>query len=69
MTGLACFDDEAVGSDGYCLIGIDLDHCIDNTRVQPHAHKRITRLDTYTELSPSGTGFHSIARAKPLDRR
>ena len=26
------------------------------------------RLDTYTEASPSGTGFHSIARAKPLDR-
>ena len=60
--------DGAVDSDGYCLVGIDFDHCIDDKRVQPLASKWIGQLDTYTELSPSGTGFHSIARAKPLDR-
>ena len=32
------------------------------------ARSRIKRLNTYTECSVSGTGFHCIARAKPLDR-
>jgi AAA domain len=66
--GIGFVFDGAVGPDGYCLVGTDLDHCIDDKRVQPHARKWIARLDTYTELSPSGTGFHLIARAKPSDR-
>lgn len=47
------------------LWGVDLDHAIDpETRIiAGWAKEIIAELDTYTELSPSGTGFHLIAKA------
>lgn len=50
---------------------IDLDHVIDpNTGViQPWAQEIIDRMDSYTEVSQSGTGIHIIIRGKkPGDR-
>jgi len=48
------------------LIGIDLDGVRDPVtgEVEPWAQEIIEILETYTELSPSGRGFHIIARGK-----
>ena len=44
---------------GYC--GVDLDGVIDNEgRLAPFAAAIIERLDTYTEISPSGKGLHLL---------
>lgn len=46
------------------LLGIDIDHCLQiNTNIIEHEHKQeiaqlIIESDTYTEISPSGTGLH-----------
>ena len=41
------------------IIGIDLDHCIDeNKAIAPWAQTIIKGLNSYTEVSPSGTGVH-----------
>ncbi len=51
--------------------GIDLDHCIQEGRLQPWAQEIINALDTYTEYSPSwnkatGTGgVHLLVEGKP----
>lgn len=47
------------------LWGVDLDHAIDpeSRKIELWAREIISELDTYTEISPSGTGFHLIARA------
>ena len=40
-------------------VGIDLDKCVDeDQKIQEWAQKIITRLDSYTEFSPSGKGVH-----------
>ncbi len=46
--------------------GIDLDGCYDPEAnvLDPWAQKIITRLNTYTELSPSGTGVHLIIKGQ-----
>lgn len=45
--------------------GIDLDHVrdADTGELAPWAREVVDALDTYTEVSPSGTGLHLIARA------
>lgn len=51
-------------SDG--LVGIDLDKCCDpdTGEIDRWATDIIKRLDSYTEISPSGTGVHIIVRGK-----
>ena len=71
--GLGYVFDGATGSDGHCYVGMDFDSCVIDVaegrkEIRPIVRKRITRLGTYTERSVSGTGFHCIARAKPLER-
>ena len=55
------------------LAGVDLDHCIDEDTgaVQPWAKAIIEQLDSYTEISPSGTGLRVFLFAKlpPKDRK
>lgn len=47
--------------EGVC--GIDLDHCIDETgKVNAEALRIVDMLDSYAELSPSGTGIHILVR-------
>jgi hypothetical protein len=60
------FDGE-IGSDGLCYCGIDFDACVRDAKVDSLALTRIKRLNAYTERSVSGTGFHCIVRAEPLD--
>lgn len=43
-------------SDPYLVI--DLDHCITHGELDPDALEIINSLDSYTEVSPSGTGVH-----------
>src|SRR5512139_3602025 len=43
--------------DNSALTGIDLDHCIDEDgNVAPWADRIIKRVNSYTEISPSGQG-------------
>jgi putative DNA primase/helicase len=62
--GVGFVFDGKVGPDGTCLVGIDLDRCIDKRKIQHFALERIKRLGTYTELSVSSTGLHLIAAAR-----
>lgn len=55
------------------LLGIDLDHCLEKgTYILNHKDKEIMaqliiEADTYTEISPSGTGLHLyLALSEPL---
>lgn len=46
------------------FVGIDLDHCrdVETDEIAPWAQKIIDKLDSYTEISPSGRGLHIIVR-------
>jgi len=58
-----------VFSDSGPLVGIDLDKCRDPKTgdVQAWAREVIDRLDSYTEISPSGDGFHIYVKSdRPL---
>jgi len=57
---------------GAGLVGVDLDHCHDRTtgRLTPPARTIVDALTSYTEVSPSGTGVHVLARGTlPPGRR
>ena len=46
------------------FVGIDLDHCIDSDgNLSAFAEEVIEQLDSYTEISPSGTGLHIFCKA------
>lgn len=52
------------------LVGIDLDHVIDNGVMMDDARVIIEEIDSYAELSPSKTGVHIIAFGRlPTGRR
>ncbi|MFZ2488965.1 MAG: hypothetical protein WAZ19_12705 [Anaerolineae bacterium] len=53
------------------LIGIDLDDAISSTgELAPWAKQIVEQIDSYTEVSPSGTGIHILAWGKlPPGRR
>lgn len=44
------------------VTGVDLDHCRDpfTGEIEPWAAELVAKLDTYTEISPSGTGLHAM---------
>lgn len=42
--------------------GIDLDHCIENGTIAPWALEIVNDFSTYTEITPSDTGLHLIAK-------
>lgn len=51
-------------ADGGGFVGIDFDHCIQGGQIAPWAAAWVQRLNSYTEISPSGTGLHIICRGK-----
>ena len=55
--------------DPFC--GIDLDDCLDpeTDEIEPWAQEIIDELDSYTEISPRGTGVHILIRAALPDGR
>jgi len=57
--------DKGVGFvfNGNGIIGIDLDHCLDeNGNINEKFSDVVAQLDTYTEVSPSGTGLHLFVK-------
>ncbi|HEX6827104.1 MAG TPA: VapE domain-containing protein [Nitrospiraceae bacterium] len=44
------------------FVGIDLDHCFDPTTgtIATWAQGYVTQLNSYTEITPSGTGLHTL---------
>jgi RecA-family ATPase len=50
--------------DDFC--GVDLDGCLDpvSGEIEPWAQEVIEDLDSYTEISPSGTGVHILLRGE-----
>ncbi|MGE5415882.1 MAG: phage/plasmid primase, P4 family [Acidobacteriota bacterium] len=45
------------------VTGIDIDNCIHNGVIEAWAYDLITEIDSYTEISPSGTGIRIFAEA------
>lgn len=55
--------------DGRILAGVDLDTCRDEAgEIAPWAVEVIERFESYTELSPSGTGAKLSFLADPMPR-
>jgi len=56
---------------GSGIVGIDLDHAIDDAgNVEPNALRIVKMFNSYTELSPSGSGLHIFALADlPVAKR
>ena len=46
------------------LVGIDLDHCIENNSILPEVTELVKQFGSYTEVSQSGTGLHIICKGK-----
>lgn len=46
------------------LIGIDIDNCIQEGKINGFHKELIMRLKSYNEYRPSGTGFHVIIKGK-----
>ncbi len=46
------------------FIGIDIDDCVESGVIQPWAWRLIVYLDTYCEISPSGTGVKLFAQGE-----
>jgi primase-polymerase (primpol)-like protein len=48
------------------IVGVDLDNCrdADSEEVAPWAGEIVERLDSYTEISPSGTGLHVLVEGE-----
>lgn len=47
------------------LVGIDLDGCVHDGKIDPWAQEIMDSVASYAELSPSGTGVHVLAYADP----
>jgi RecA-family ATPase len=63
--GIGFVFDGKADADGLCYAGADFDRCIKDGKLVEPARSRVGLLQTYTEQSVSGTGIHSIVRAKP----
>lgn len=48
------------------IVGVDLDACITAGEIAPHAQQIIASLDSYTEVSPSGTGLRILVACQPF---
>jgi putative DNA primase/helicase len=74
---LACYERRGLAGVGFVVkeadtfCGVDFDHVVAaNGSIAPDSMAKIRALDSYAELSPSGTGAHVYARAKlPPGRR
>ena len=43
---------------------VDIDDCIVDGKLTPFAQEIVDKIDSYTEISPSGTGIHILAYTK-----
>lgn len=51
------------------LVGIDIDHCVEDGKLSELARDIVNTMDSYTEYSPSGTGVHIICAARDFQYR
>lgn len=59
-----------VFAEGGGLVGVDLDHCVrDDGSLEPWAEEWVDALESYTEISPSGTGVHVFVRGEWAEER
>lgn len=42
------------------VVAIDLDHCVHDGEIAPHAWGIVAQIESYTELSPSGAGLRLL---------
>ncbi len=49
------------------FVGVDLDDCRFSGEIDEEMKEIIERLDSYTEISPSGNGLHIIVRCEDID--
>lgn len=49
------------------LVAVDLDHCVKDGQVAPWAAEVVAKLDSYTEVSPSGNGLRIMLEGE-IDR-
>lgn len=47
---------------GNGIVGVDFDHCIGKDGLDPWVSGWVERLNSYTEISPSGTGLHVFCK-------
>ena len=52
---------------GLVFAGVDFDKVISGNEIASLAQERIKRLGSYTERSVSGSGLHTIVKARPLE--
>ncbi len=51
------------------LVGIDIDHCVTDGRIDPAATELLDSLDVgYREISPSGTGLRAFGGSTGIDK-
>lgn len=63
------YDAAGIGFElGNGICGVDIDHCIEDGEPNDFAKELIDRLQSYTEISPSGTGVHILCKGKLPDR-
>ena len=55
------------GQDGIYFAGVDLDNCLIDGKPGETKGAIIQALDSYTDISPSGTGTHTILQADPTE--
>ncbi|BCO08785.1 hypothetical protein GF1_11610 [Desulfolithobacter dissulfuricans] len=67
---MAAYEEGGYDGIGFCVTGedpftfIDLDHCINEQETGKEAREILALIDSYTELSPSGTGLRIITRGQ-----
>ena len=57
-----------VDENGLTVAGVDMDKVVGAPEREARAREIIGRLNSYTEISPSGTGYRIFLLAKPLSR-
>jgi predicted P-loop ATPase len=51
-------------TEGDPIVGVDVDHCVDDGQISQEVAEIISDLNTYAEISPSGTGIRIFAKGK-----
>jgi primase-polymerase (primpol)-like protein len=55
-----------VDENGLTIAAVDMDKVVGNPEREERARKIIAKLNSYTEISPSGKGYRIFLKAKPL---
>ena len=66
--GVGIVFDRQPEENGLVLAGTDFDEAITCDGVSHYAMRWLKRLKSYTERSVSGSGYHVISKARPLQR-